>query len=85
MIRSILLAFALSASASAAAAQAFPTDSLAALDPAKEVDAALARGDRRPLAVCGLACLAPGLDPAVVRRLPTARIIDGRGDVIHGE
>ena len=49
-------------------------DSLAALDPAKEVEKAIDRGDLRFIAVCGYACFPPGVDPddsIVIRGMQT--------------
>lgn len=55
-------------------------DSLAALDVAREVEAALQAGDTRLLAVCGFACEAPGLQdlPPEVGREMRVRGIGGR-------
>jgi hypothetical protein len=59
-------------------------DSLAALDPAREVRAALARGDRRFVGVCGYACLAPGVDYKApgAPRAGQLRLIAGTSDAI---
>jgi hypothetical protein len=56
-------------------------DSIAALDPRREVDAALARGDKRFIGVCNYACAAPG---APNRLSLDLKIVEGTSDVVFG-
>lgn len=52
-------------------------------DPVADMRRHVAAGDRRPLVVCGFACLAPGLEGGA-HGAGDARIIDGTGDVVSG-
>ena len=47
-------------------------DSLASLDPVRELQAAIRRGDLRPIGVCGYACMPVGVDSG------DYSIVDGR-------
>jgi hypothetical protein len=57
-------------------------DSLAALDPQRELEAALARGDRRFIAICGYACNPPGLTNRQLSSIRPEQLnkIDGTSD-----
>ena len=55
-------------------------DSLAALDPAREVQLALARRDHRFIGVCGYACFAPSPDGPVDVSHKELRVIEGTSD-----
>jgi len=60
-------------------------DSLAGLDPGTEVRKAIARRDHRLIAVCGYACVPPGVDlrdTLVQRALERLRPIVGTSDAI---
>ena len=55
-------------------------------DPAADMRATVARGDLRPVGVCGFACLAPGFGPdGAAAHGMELRILDGTGDVISGD
>lgn len=58
-------------------------DSLERLDPARELAAALARGDSRFIGVTGYVVVAPGVgfrDPCYPRRLDAIRAVEGTSD-----
>lgn len=59
--------------------------SLDLADPAADLRRNVARGELRPIGVCGFACLAPGLPQAEQPKLQAMRILSGTGDVIEGE
>lgn len=54
-------------------------------DPAADLRRNVARGDRRPIGVCGFACLAPGLPQSEQPPRQGLRILSGTGDVVEGE
>ena len=65
-------------------------DSLAALDPAAELRKAINRGDLRFIAVCGLVCAPPGVDPAdsvvlAAIRSRSLHYIEGTSDVLAND
>jgi|SRR6476646_1426400 len=55
-------------------------DSLAALDPAREVQLALERRDHRFIGVCGYSCVAPGPNGPVEVSNKELRVIEGTTD-----
>jgi hypothetical protein len=65
---------------------AVTADSLLTLSPARQLELSLARNDLRPVGVCGLACMTPGIEAADRALLPTDSmvIVPGTGDAVSG-
>ena len=64
------------------------SDSLSRLDPAREVERAIARGDWRFVGVAGYAVVAPGVafaDPRYPKDLREIRVIEGTSDFVIGQ
>jgi hypothetical protein len=57
-------------------------DSLSALDPIREAQSAIARGDLRVLAICGYACESVGIEDRTISGTTEQRPITGMSDVV---